>query len=425
MSTLFFARRLVRDAFDPADSSGGRQGGVAVIRRDLRISAVREQQSQELEVARLRGAYERRGAGLVEPLHREDRSAERVFLDPQIRVGALRQQQLDELEVVHVRLRHRIVATFDVAVVGRQVQRIPAALVGEIGIGPALEEQRPELIVPVVGRHEQRRPSVVGGLVHVGAGIEQHLRGVDVAFARRKHQRRQTAAAATDEAGNDDVLILLIRGRGGPCRGTLPALSAPPSPLSRRGRLAGCLHALRAELGGDRGCHLLHSQAKRCGRLCRRRASGRDERRRLCRAIVRGAAPGCLLECELFLVGSAGRDRVTATLCVGFHGLDVDRRRHVIARKTRGAGLRADVSAQLDQRLDGGGMSLFGRPHQRGRGADPLLGIDVRAGRDEHLDRCRDYRCAPRTSPSSRRSARALWRRRRALSSRSIIVALP
>ena len=99
---------------------------------DLRIGAVRQQQLHQRDVARLRRAQERRRAVLVQPLVREDRARLGAVLHAGVDVGALVEQQLDELQVVHVALADRIVAAFDVAVVGREVQRRPAALVGEV-----------------------------------------------------------------------------------------------------------------------------------------------------------------------------------------------------------------------------------------------------------------------------------------------------
>jgi hypothetical protein len=80
----------------------------------------------------LRGTHERGAAVLVKPLHGEDRARQRVVPDPSVRIGPVPEQRLDVLEMVHVRLGNRIVAAFDVAVVGGEVQRRPSALVGPV-----------------------------------------------------------------------------------------------------------------------------------------------------------------------------------------------------------------------------------------------------------------------------------------------------
>ena len=185
------------------------------VRRDLRIGAVREQQLHQDDVARLRGAQERRRAVLVEPLVREHRARLRAVLHARVDVGALVEQELDELQVVHVALADRIVARLDVAVVGGEIERRPAALVGEVRIGAVLEQVRAELVVAVLRRDEQRAPAVAGGLVDVGAGGEQHLDRLEIVGARRKHQRRQPAAvfrlpARVREAGRRSRRIVLI-----------------------------------------------------------------------------------------------------------------------------------------------------------------------------------------------------------------------
>jgi len=134
------------------------------------------QQLQQLRITRLRRAHERRGAILEEPLHREDGARQRVVLDLFVRVGTLLEHQRDDVEVIHVRLGDRIVATFDVAVIGRQIERRPAALVGDVRIGALLEQELGELIVPVVHRGQQRRPAVLGDLVDRRACVEEELR---------------------------------------------------------------------------------------------------------------------------------------------------------------------------------------------------------------------------------------------------------
>ena len=230
--------------------------GVVVVRLRLRIGAVRQQQLHQLEIARLGGPDERRRARFEEPLIREDRPLQRVFLHPRVDVGALRQQELDELQVVHVRLGHRVVAALDVAVVGREVQRRPAALVGEVHVGAALDQVGAQLVVAVLRRREQRRPAVFGRLVDVGARVEQQLGRFDVAFARREDKRGQAAAAAAHEAGHDVVRgilsRILCRLRGS------RATAAAPACGRRRGGITIRLSGAKPGSGAsERAVHLL------------------------------------------------------------------------------------------------------------------------------------------------------------------------
>ena len=120
---------------------------------------------------------------------------ERVVLDAAVWVRSAIQKDLDEIEMIHVRLRHRIVATLDITVVRRQIEGRPAALVGDVHVGAALDQIGRQLVVPVVRRGEQRSPAILGRLVHVGASVEQQFGGLRVAFAGRKDQRSQAAAS--------------------------------------------------------------------------------------------------------------------------------------------------------------------------------------------------------------------------------------
>jgi hypothetical protein len=199
---------LVRHAFDPADARGGSQRGVAEIADELRIGPVGEQQPHQRGVARLGGAHEGRDPGLLEPLHREDRPGQRVLFGARVRIGAMVQQDLDVVEVIHVRLGHRIITAFDVAVVGGKVQRRPPALVGEIHIGAPINQHRRQPVMAVVGRRQQRRPAVLGDLIDVGPGVEQQVRRLEIALTRREHERRQAAAAAPHQSSHDDFGVV-------------------------------------------------------------------------------------------------------------------------------------------------------------------------------------------------------------------------
>ncbi len=127
---------------------------------------------------------ERRRAVFEQPLHREDGprlcAVALAFLfgrslpaDPYIHVRALIDQQLDEVEVVHVGRAHGIVAAFDVSVIGREIKRRPAAVVGEIRIRAMLQQISANLVVPVLRRGQQRGPAVMRGLVDIGACFHQ------------------------------------------------------------------------------------------------------------------------------------------------------------------------------------------------------------------------------------------------------------
>ena len=92
------------------------------------------------EVARLRGAQERGRAVLVQPLVREHGACLGARVHARVHVGSAVDQLLDDLEMVHVGLARRIIAALDVAIVRRDVERAPAALVLNPRIGAALEQ---------------------------------------------------------------------------------------------------------------------------------------------------------------------------------------------------------------------------------------------------------------------------------------------
>src|SRR5690606_10448489 len=143
----------------------------------------------------------RRRTLLVQPLVREDRARLRaratrpaaVQRQTQVRIRAVLEQQLDVLQVIHVRLARRIVPALDVAVVRRNVQRVPAVLVRNVRIRPLLEQILPEPVVPVLRRRQQRRPPELARLINVRTRLQQQLHRLQIPFSRRKNQRRQTA----------------------------------------------------------------------------------------------------------------------------------------------------------------------------------------------------------------------------------------
>ena len=65
-----------------------------------------------------------------------------------------------------------------------------------------------QLVVPVVRGGQKRGPAVFRRLIDVRAGCNQKLRGFQIAFACGKNHRGQTAAAAADQTGNDDIGVI-------------------------------------------------------------------------------------------------------------------------------------------------------------------------------------------------------------------------
>jgi hypothetical protein len=167
----------------------------------LRVRAVVEQQPHQRQVAGLRSTQERSGTFLEQPLMRKDRPGLGARLHPRVHVGAVGKQQLDELEVIHIGPAGRIVAAFDIAVVGCNVQRRPAAQVGDVRVRAVLEQKLAELIVTILRSRQQRRPAELARLIHIGAGRKQRARRFDVALARGEDQRRQTAPLRGVRAG--------------------------------------------------------------------------------------------------------------------------------------------------------------------------------------------------------------------------------
>ena len=89
---------------------------------------------------------------------------------------------------------HRIIAAFDIAVVGGQIERRPAAVVGDVGIGAVIEQIGAQLVVAILGRGQQRGPAVVRSLIDVGAGLDQDSGALEAILASRVNQRRESAA---------------------------------------------------------------------------------------------------------------------------------------------------------------------------------------------------------------------------------------
>ncbi len=163
-------------------------------RVDLRIGAVGQQKLHQHDVAGLGGAQESRRAVLIQPLVGENRAGLRAVLHPGIHVGAFVQKELDEIQMIHVALADRIIAGFDIAVVGGQIERRPRAFVGEIHIGAVVQQIRSELVVPILRRDQQGAPAIAGDLVHVRSRRQQDFDGIEIVGADRVDQRRETAA---------------------------------------------------------------------------------------------------------------------------------------------------------------------------------------------------------------------------------------
>ena len=319
---------------------------------DLRIGAAREQQLHQHDVARLRRAQKRRRAVLVEPLVGEHRARLGAVLHARVHVGALVEQQLDEVEVIHVALADRIIAVLDVAVVGREIERHPAAFVGEVRIGAVVEQIRAELVVAVLRRDQQRAPAVRGRLVDVGAGREQHLHRLEIVRARREHERRQPAAVfrrgpAAAERRDNRIVVLVEAVSVCSRRRAAPPRPRPPVPASAR--------------------------------RVRARRPAATSRRPVGRAAVESA--------ELTEAGNGltGGDRRAECRDGSPRIARLAERRSASA--LGGRRLRLDVGAAVDQQLDRGRVAFVGRPHQRRGAAQRVLRVHVGAVVEQHRHR--------------------------------------
>ena len=77
------------------------------------------------------------------------------------------QKDLDVFQMIHVRFGYWIITTFDVAVIGRQIQRCPVAFVGEIHIGAVIQKIRSQFVVAILRRDQQGTPAITRNLVDV------------------------------------------------------------------------------------------------------------------------------------------------------------------------------------------------------------------------------------------------------------------
>ena len=153
-----------------------------------------KQELHQLDVAGLRSPQEGRRAAFIQPLIGEHGARFRAVGHPGINFGAFREEQLDVFQVIHVRRADRIVSSFDVAVVRRQVKGSPAALVGKVRVGALFKQVFAELVEPVLRCDEQGTPAVAGHLIDIGSGIEQHADGFEAVCTCCIDQRCQLAS---------------------------------------------------------------------------------------------------------------------------------------------------------------------------------------------------------------------------------------
>ena len=78
----------------------------------------------------------------------------RAVFDSSVHIGAFVDQELDEVEMIHIALGHRVIAVFDVAIVGRKVQRSPSTFVHEIRIRTMIEKIGTKLVIPILRRDQ-------------------------------------------------------------------------------------------------------------------------------------------------------------------------------------------------------------------------------------------------------------------------------
>ncbi len=142
--------------------------------------------------------------------------------------------------MVHVRLARRIVTALDVAVVGGDVQGSPTALVGEVGIRTVVEKVHTEPIEAVLSGVQQRGPTVLAGLVHIGPALQQDFDRLQVPLPRRENQRRQASKLLRPAARHRHAEGEFRKRRLGP----VPLLRERPVRLRERFRLIfGARHA--------------------------------------------------------------------------------------------------------------------------------------------------------------------------------------
>src|SRR5262245_28248236 len=149
---------LISNTLDPADSCRGRERSVTEIGGDPRICAMGNKQLQQFDVAGLSCADKGCCACLEKPLHRENRTCERIVFAAEVWIGPMIQQNPDQIEMIHVRLWYREVTPFDVAVICRQIQWSPPALVRQVHIRAVFDEPGCKFVVSVVRSGQQWSP---------------------------------------------------------------------------------------------------------------------------------------------------------------------------------------------------------------------------------------------------------------------------
>src|SRR5690242_3688427 len=126
------------------------------------------------------------------------------------------EKELDVFEVIHVRRADRIIAAFDVAIVGGEIQRGPAALVGKVHVSAVLEQVGTEFVIAVLGGDQQGAPAVAGGLVDVGSGSQERLYGFEIVRASCVDESGKASAifgrrrSTADDSGRDGRVIIVV-----------------------------------------------------------------------------------------------------------------------------------------------------------------------------------------------------------------------
>lgn len=188
-------RPFKRHPFQPGNAGGDHQWGNTYGCCKCGIGAVFKQQLHEFEIARLCSTQKRRSTVFIQPLVREDRAGLGAGCHAEVGIGTGGQQQLDVFEMVHVKLAGWIVAAFNIAIVGSDIERVPAAFVGYVGIGSLFEQVFAELIETVLGGGKQLALAKLADFVYVGTSVYQRLHRSRIIFTYGKVQRSKPATA--------------------------------------------------------------------------------------------------------------------------------------------------------------------------------------------------------------------------------------
>jgi hypothetical protein len=69
--------------------------------------------------------------------------------------------------MIHIAFANRIVTAFDIAVIGRKVQRRPATTVGEVRIGASVQQKRSKPVETGFVSRQARGSSHIRNLVYI------------------------------------------------------------------------------------------------------------------------------------------------------------------------------------------------------------------------------------------------------------------